>query len=203
MRPHSERLRDIAGLLRGTDYLPAPADILRVFDYPLDEVKVLIVGQDPYPTRGHAVGLSFSVAPETSPLPRTLVNILTEYSADLGHPQPSSGDLSPWAEQGVFLLNRVLTVRPGLANSHAGIGWEVITEAAVVAIAARNQPLVSILWGKHAQTLTPLLDRFPVIQSAHPSPLSAARGFFGTRPWTRANELLEQQGSASIDWKLP
>jgi uracil-DNA glycosylase len=179
--------------------------VLRAFTYPFDHVKVLIVGQDPYPTPGHAVGLSFSVAPEVRPLPRSLANIFDEYTADLGHPQPSCGDLTPWAQRGVLLLNRVLTVRPNNPASHRGKGWEAVTECAIRALAERSQPLVAILWGRDASTLKPILAQGDcvAIESPHPSPLSASRGFFGSRPFSRANELLTGMGAAPIDWRLP
>jgi uracil-DNA glycosylase len=184
-------------------YLPAGANVLRAFQQPFDEVKVLIVGQDPYPTPGHPVGLSFSVSPQTRPLPRSLVNIFREYAEDLGHPLPSSGDLTPWTERGVLLLNRVLTVQPGQPGSHRGKGWERVTEQAIRALVARGKPLVAILWGRDAGTLRPMLTSVPWVESAHPSPMSADRGFFGSRPFSRVNELLAQQGAEPVDWKLP
>ncbi len=168
----------------------------------MSAVKVLIVGQDPYPTPGHAVGLSFSVAPDVRPLPRSLVNIYRELETDLGFPPAPTGDLTPWAAQGVLLLNRVLTVRPGAAGSHRGAGWEAVTERAITALAARGGPLVAILWGADARKLRPLLADIPAIESVHPSPLSARNGFFGSRPFSRANQLLEQQGAAPVDWRL-
>jgi uracil-DNA glycosylase len=190
-------------IAEGRGYLPAGADVLRAFSFPFDTVRVLIVGQDPYPTPGHAVGLSFSVAPEVRPLPRSLENIYQEYEADLGYPKPSSGDLSPWSTQGVMLLNRVLTVRPGTPASHRGKGWEAVTECAIRALVAREQPLVAILWGRDAATLKPMLGaECASIESAHPSPLSASRGFFGSRPFSRANALLAEKGAEPIDWRL-
>ena len=192
----------------GHNYLPAGTDVLRAFTYPFNDVKVLIVGQDPYPTPGHAMGLSFSVTPGT-PIPRSLVNIFTELESDLGLPRPTSGDLTPWAREGVCLLNRVLTVRPGAPGSHQKRGWEEVTECAIDALVARTddegtpQPLVAILWGRPAQTLEPRLNRFPIIKSVHPSPLSARRGFFGSRPFSKANDLLRAQGATPINWQLP
>ena len=178
--------------------------MLRAFTQPFDEVRVLVVGQDPYPTAGHAVGLSFSVAPEVRPLPRSLVNIFREYADDLGHSLPSSGDLTPWATRGVLLLNRVLTVEPGRPGSHRGQGWEEVTEQAIRALVARDtEPMVAILWGRDARTLCPLLSDVPCIESAHPSPMSADRGFFGSRPFSRANEQLEELGGEPVDWTLP
>lgn len=194
-----------AELAAGHQYLPAGENVLRAFTFPFDRVRVLIVGQDPYPTPGHAVGLSFSVAPDVRPVPRSLVNIFTEYGADLGYPVPVNGDLSPWAEQGVMLLNRVLTVRPGEPASHRRKGWEAVTECAIRALVARPQPLVAVLWGRDAQTLKPMLAEggCACIESVHPSPLSASRGFFGSKPFSRANELLTQAGADPIDWRLP
>jgi uracil-DNA glycosylase len=194
-----------AELAAGNGYLPAGQNVLRAFTYPLDRVRVLIVGQDPYPTPGHAVGLSFSVAPNVRPLPRSLENIFTEYGNDLGYPAPATGDLSAWAERGVMLLNRVLTVRPGNPASHRGKGWEAVTECAIRALVAREQPMVAVLWGRDASTLKPMLEGEDcvAIESPHPSPLSASRGFFGSRPFSRANELLEKMGADSIDWRLP
>jgi uracil-DNA glycosylase len=189
----------------GRGYLPAGENVLRAFTFPFDQVRVLIVGQDPYPTPGHAVGLSFSVAPDVRPLPRSLDNIFTELSADLGYDKPGCGDLSPWSKQGVMMLNRVLTVRPGNPASHRGKGWEAVTECAIRALVARPQPLVAVLWGRDAQTLKPMLtgDRCRTIESVHPSPLSASRGFFGSRPFSRANELLAELGGDPVDWRLP
>lgn len=194
-----------AELAAGNTYLPAGPNVLRAFTFPLERVRVLIVGQDPYPTPGHAVGLSFSVAPDVRPLPRSLENIFKEYTSDLGHPAPASGDLTPWAERGVMLLNRVLTVRPGSPASHRGKGWEAVTECAIRALVARKQPLVAVLWGRDASTLKPMLDGADcvAIESPHPSPLSASRGFFGSRPFSRANELLDKMGAEPIDWRLP
>jgi len=178
--------------------------VLRAFKQPFAAVRVLIVGQDPYPTPGYAVGLSFSVAPDVRRLPGSLVNIFREYSEDLGYPTPTTGDLTPWAERGVLLLNRVLTVQPGKPGSHRGKGWEEVTDQAIRALAARKTaPLVAILWGRDARTLVPLLEGIPAIESAHPSPYSAANGFFGSRPFSRANHLLEQEGGQPVDWKLP
>jgi uracil-DNA glycosylase len=193
-----------AELAEGRGYLPAGANVLRAFTFPFDRVRVLIVGQDPYPTPGHAVGLSFSVAPDVAPLPRSLENIFTEYSADLGLPRPANGDLTPWAQRGVMLLNRVLTVAPGSPASHRGKGWEAVTECAIRALAGRDQPLVALLWGRDAATLRPMLsDEAGVIESAHPSPLSASRGFFGSRPFSRANDLLAARSADPVDWRLP
>jgi len=186
----------------GRTYLPSGDLVLRAFAEPLADVKVLITGQDPYPTPGHPVGLSFSVAPDVRPLPRSLVNIFTELHADVGVPPAPSGDLTPWSRQGVLLLNRVLTVAPGESASHRGKGWEAVTEQAIRALVARDRPLVAILWGRDAQSLRPMLGDVPAIESVHPSPLSASRGFFGSKPFSRANELLVAQGAEPVDWRL-
>jgi uracil-DNA glycosylase len=206
--PQASTIAQLGDFLRaenaaGRGYLPAGENVLRAFRTPLDAVRVLVVGQDPYPTPGHAVGLSFSVGPTVKPLPKSLDNIFREYSDDLGLPPPSSGDLSPWAERGVMLLNRVLTVQPGAPASHRGKGWERVTESAIVALAKREGPLVAILWGRDAQNLAPMLGDVPMIVSTHPSPLSASRGFFGSRPFSRVNAALTAQGAEPIDWQLP
>lgn len=188
----------------GRPWLPAGNAILRAFSLPLESVRVLVVGQDPYPTPGHPIGLSFAVAPEVRPLPRSLSNIYRELVDDLGVSAPSTGDLSPWCDQGVMLLNRVLTVGAGQPGSHRGRGWEEITEAAIRGLVGRvDAPLVAVLWGRDAQSLAPLLDDTPTIASAHPSPMSADRGFFGSRPFSRANDLLEELGADPVDWSLP
>jgi uracil-DNA glycosylase len=215
LEPVAGRIAAMGDFLRaevaaGRRYLPAGENVLRAFKQPFAAVRVLIVGQDPYPSPGYAVGLSFSVAPEVRRLPGSLVNIFREYSEDLGYPTPTTGDLTPWAERGVLLLNRVLTVQPGKPGSHRGKGWEEVTDQAIRALAARKsagrvggQPLVAILWGRDARTLAPLLEGIPTVESAHPSPYSAANGFFGSRPFSRANHLLEQEGAQPVDWKLP
>lgn len=207
LRPVAGRVAAMGEFLRaeiaaGRGYLPAGEHVLRAFQQPFDEVRALILGQDPYPTPGHAVGLSFSVPPDTRPLPPSLVNIFREYTADLGHPAPDSGDLSPWTGRGVLLLNRVLTVCPRKPGSHRGKGWEEVTQQALRALTARGGPLVAVLWGRDARSAAPLLGDVPRIESAHPSPYSADRGFFGSRPFSRASDLLERQGAAPIDWKL-
>ena len=208
LEPETATIARIGEFLRaeiaaGRGYLPAGENVLRAFGTPLDAVRVLIVGQDPYPTPGHPVGLSFSVAPEVRPLPRSLANIFTELGDDLGLPRPMTGDLSPWAARGVLLLNRVLTVQPGAPASHRGKGWEQVTDAAIKALAARGGPLVAVLWGRDAQGLAPVLGDVPQIASAHPSPLSASRGFFGSRPFSRVNAALVAQGGEPVDWQLP
>ena len=187
----------------GRGYLPAGDRVLRAFERPLSDVRVLLVGQDPYPTPGHPVGLSFSVAPEVRPLPRSLVNIYQELVSDLGVPPPSSGDLTPWVEHGVLLLNRCLTVEPGRSAAHRGKGWEKVTDRAIEVLAGRGGPMAAILWGRDAQTLKPMLGQVPWVESVHPSPLSASRGFFGSRPFSRVNDLLVRQGGQPVDWQLP
>ena len=221
LAPVEAQLREALTFLTGEvaaghAVLPAPANLLRAFRQPLAAVRVLVVGQDPYPTPGHAVGLSFAVDGATRPIPRSLANIYKELQADLGFPPRVHGDLSRWAEQGVLLLNRVLSVRAGEAGSHRNKGWEAVTAAAIRAVAKRppaagagpcatavHAPLVVILWGKDAESVRPLLGSAAVIASAHPSPLSASRGFFGSRPFSRANALLQEQGNGMVDWELP
>ena len=191
-----------AELAAGRHYLPAGEHVLRAFTQPFEAVRVLIVGQDPYPTPGHPIGLSFSVAPDVRPLPRSLQNIYKELIADVAVPPPADGDLSPWAKQGVLLLNRCLTVAPGAPASHRGKGWEQITDQAIRALVGRATPMVAILWGRDAQTLRPLLGDTPRIESVHPSPMSADRGFFGSRPFSRANAVLRELGAEPVDWTL-
>ncbi|WEV29251.1 uracil-DNA glycosylase [Streptomyces sp. 71268] len=208
LEPVAERITAMGTFLRteiaaGRTYLPAGQHVLRAFQQPFDDVRVLIVGQDPYPTPGHAVGLSFAVAPEVRPLPGSLQNIFQELHTDLGHPRPSNGDLTPWTEQGVLLLNRALTTAPRKPAAHRGKGWEEVTEQAIRALVERGKPLVSILWGRDARNLRPLLGNLPAVESAHPSPMSADRGFFGSRPFSRANDLLVRQGSQPVEWRLP
>ncbi|MBT1670563.1 uracil-DNA glycosylase [Curtobacterium flaccumfaciens pv. flaccumfaciens] len=187
----------------GRHYLPAGGDVLRAFTTPFDAVRVLVVGQDPYPTPGHPIGLSFAVDPAVRPVPRSLANIYRELADDLGATPPQHGDLRAWSDQGVLLLNRVLTVQAGEAGSHRGKGWEAVTDQAVRALVARGTPLVAVLWGAQAGSVRPLLGDTPVVASAHPSPLSASRGFFGSRPFSQVNALLESQGAPPVDWTLP
>jgi uracil-DNA glycosylase len=208
LEPVAGRIAELGDFLRaetaaGRRYLPAGELVLRAFTRPFDDVRVLIVGQDPYPTPGHAIGLSFAVDPHVRPVPRSLQNIYRELHDDLGIDVPPHGDLSAWADQGVLLLNRSLTVTAGNAGSHRGKGWEQVTEHAIRALVGRDAPLVAILWGRDAGTLRPLLGDTPVIASAHPSPLSASSGFFGSRPFSRANAALQSLGAAPVDWRLP
>ena len=208
LEPVAGRIAEMGDFLRGEiaagrSYLPAGKNVLRAFQQPFDEVRVLIVGQDPYPTPGHAVGLSFSVAPEVRPLPGSLENIFRELHQDLGAHRPANGDLTPWTRQGVLLLNRALTTAPRRPAAHRGKGWEEVTDQAIRALTARGTPLVAILWGRDARNLRPLLGPVPCVESAHPSPMSADRGFFGSRPFSRANALLADQNAAPVDWRLP
>lgn len=186
----------------GRAYQPAGEHVFRAFRRPLADVRVLIVGQDPYPNPAHPIGLSFAVRRDVWPLPPSLVNIYTELRDDLGIVPPRHGDLTAWADQGVMLLNRSLTVQPGASNSHRGKGWEPITERAIAALAERGGPCVAVLWGSDARKLKPLLAPIPSVESAHPSPLSAYRGFFGSRPFSKVDELLVEQGGVAVDWRL-
>lgn len=208
LAPVEGTIRQLGDFLRdeqaaGRRFLPASDRIFAAFQTPFERVSVLLVGQDPYPTPGHPIGLCFSVAPDVRPLPKSLQNIFREYRDDLGLPTPRDGDLTPWADRGVMLLNRALTVRPGQPGSHRGRGWETVTEQAIRALAARDRPLVAILWGRDARGAKGLLGDTAVIESPHPSPLSASSGFFGSRPFSRANALLQEQGGDPIDWRLP
>jgi uracil-DNA glycosylase len=208
LAPVEERVTAMGVFLReqlalGRPYLPEGDRIFAAFRRPLADVRVLVVGQDPYPTIGHPIGLSFAVEKHVRPLPASLRNIYTELASDLGVTPPEHGDLTAWSERGVMLLNRSLTVRPGAPASHAGKGWEEVTACAISALVARGGPLVAVLWGRHAQSLKPVLGQVPYVESVHPSPLSAHRGFFGSRPFSRVNELLVAQGGVPMDWSLP
>jgi uracil-DNA glycosylase len=207
LEPVADRIAAMGDFLRsenaaGRGYLPAGQNVLRAFRYPLADVRVLIVGQDPYPTPGHPIGLSFAVEGHVRPIPRSLQNIYRELRSDLGIEPPAHGDLTGWSQNGVMLLNRVLTVQPGSPASHRGKGWEPVTEHAIRTLVARSQPMVAILWGRDAGTLRPLLGGTPIVASAHPSPMSADRGFFGSKPFSTANELLRAQGGNPVDWSL-
>ena len=187
----------------GHAVLPAPDRVLRALATPLDDVRVVIVGQDPYPTPGHPIGLAFAVDRTVTVLPGSLRNIYRELHADTGLPVPGHGDLSAWSGRGVLLLNRVLTVRAGAPGSHRQRGWEQVTDAVLRALVHRGGPLVAVLWGRQAQTLRPTLGDVPVVAGAHPSPLSASRGFLGSRPFSRVDELLTAQSADPVDWSLP
>jgi uracil-DNA glycosylase len=207
LAPVAPRISQMEEFLRaetdaGRGYLPSEQHVLRAFGAPLEDVRVLIVGQDPYPTPGHPIGLSFAVDPQVRPVPRSLQNIYRELADDLGIAAPMHGDLTPWSRNGVMLLNRVLTVQPGAPASHRGKGWEGVTDHAIRTLVDRGRPLVAILWGRDAQALKPLLGSTPTIESVHPSPLSASRGFFGSKPFSRANALLAEQGAEPVDWSL-
>lgn len=208
LAPVDERIAAMGRFLReelaaGRPYLPTGERIFRAFERPLADVRVLVVGQDPYPTPGHPIGLSFAVDAHVRPIPRSLANIYQELRSDLGIETPAHGDLTAWADQGVMLLNRALTVRPGASASHRGRGWEEVTERAIHALAERGGPCVAILWGNDARNLKPMLGAIPAVESPHPSPLSASRGFFGSRPFSRADRLLVEQGGRPVDWSLP
>ncbi len=208
LAPVDERIAEMGRFLReelaaGRPYLPLGEHVFRAFQRPLSDVRVLIVGQDPYPTPGHPIGLSFAVDAHVRPIPRSLANIYQELRFDLGIETPAHGDLTAWADQGVMLLNRALTVRPGTSGSHRGRGWEEVTERAIHALAARGGPCVAILWGNDARNLKPMLGAIPAVESPHPSPLSASRGFFGSRPFSQVNRLLVEQGGRPVDWTLP
>ena len=208
LAPVDERIAAMGRFLRaelsaGRSYLPHGDHVFRAFQRPLADVRVLVVGQDPYPTPGHPIGLSFAVEAHVRPVPRSLANIYQELSTDVSVTPPAHGDLTAWSERGVMLLNRVLTVRPGESASHRGRGWEEVTECAIVALARRGGPLAAILWGRDAQGLKPVLGGVPWVESVHPSPLSASRGFFGSRPFSRVNDLLVRQGGDPVDWSLP
>ncbi|WP_435746333.1 uracil-DNA glycosylase [Nocardioides sp. SYSU DS0663] len=208
LAPVDGRIAALGSFLReevaaGHGYLPAGDHVFRAFARPMADVRVLVVGQDPYPTPGHPIGLSFAVDAHVRPVPRSLANIYTELRSDLGIESPEHGDLTAWADAGVMLLNRVLTVRPGASASHRGRGWEEVTACAIEALVGRGGPLAAILWGRDAQGLKPMLGATPSVESVHPSPLSASRGFFGSRPFSRVNRLLEEQGAPGVDWRLP
>ncbi len=203
----ADALDDIAHRLEteratGITHAPDRTDVFRAFRVPIESVRVVIVGQDPYPTPGHAVGLAFSTNRNVRPLPRSLANIYAELRDDLGVEPAEHGDLVRWVDQGVLLLNTSLTVRQGEAGSHRSWPWKDVTGAALGALAERGGPLVAVLWGRDAQWAAPLLNGVELIESAHPSPLSARRGFFGSRPFSRINDLLVAQGGDPIDWRI-
>ena len=183
---------------------PSEEDLFSAFQLtPYEQVKVLVLGQDPYHGPGQAHGLAFSVQPGVPP-PPSLMNIFKELKSDLGLSLPGSGSLVSWARQGVLLLNAVLTVRESQPNSHAGQGWEAFTDAVIRAVSARSEPTVFLLWGNYARKKKKLIDtqRHEIIESPHPSPLSASGGFFGSRPFSRINDALMLRGQAPIDWHL-
>lgn len=185
----------------GGEFVPPKPFVMRAFEQPLDKIRVLIVGQDPYPTAGHAIGLSFAVNTDVKPLPRSLKNILIELKDDLGKTVSAEGDLSRWSKQGVLLLNRHLTTDLAEAGAHTDIGWAAFTDKVINVLNRKlGRKLVAILWGAQAQQLSGALCDCTVLMSAHPSPLSARRGFFGSKPFSRTNEALNQVGEQPIDW---
>jgi uracil-DNA glycosylase len=196
-KKNSDLLIEIFDTLESEDLAPRPERIFRAFQMPLDSIRVVIFGQDPYPGRDVADGLAFS-SPNNQPIPASLRNIFKVYQSDLGHAIPSSPDLSRWSESGVMLLNRTLTTTVGERNAHVGQGWSAFTYQVADLLAARD--VVAILWGNYARELATLFEY--KIESVHPSPLSAHRGFFGSQPFTRVNQLLKESGRDSIDWLL-
>lgn len=196
--PVAPEIEIILKKIANEDIAPRPGEIFRAFDVDLEEVRVVIFGQDPYPTKGNAMGLAFSVPETVTPIPSSLRNIFQELENDLGIGRPVSGDLTSWERSGVLLLNRVLTTRVGETGAHLDLGWQHITNHIARELGARG--VIAILWGKSAQELSGNFIKY--ISSPHPSPLSAYRGFFGSKPFSRANELLVAQGKESIDWRL-
>jgi uracil-DNA glycosylase len=200
-------LQHLSNVLSTKEFLPAKENIWAALQTPLESVRVVILGQDPYPTPGHACGLSFSVQPDVRPLPRSLINIYKELHTDMGHTPPSHGSLLSWSKQGVLLLNTVLTVEAHAAQSHAKIGWEEITDQIIRTIAARTKNVVFVLWGKSAQVKKKVIAMYldmnhhRVFESAHPSPLSA-KNFFGTRPFSTVNTWFTEMGKDPIDWLI-
>lgn len=198
-------LRFVAEQRQQVTVFPPDAEVFAALHLtPIDQVKVLILGQDPYHDDGQAHGLCFSVRPGIA-IPPSLLNIFKELRSDLGCKMPNNGYLTHWAEQGVLLLNTVLTVQAHQANSHQGKGWETFTDAVIAAVNAKTEPVVFVLWGANARKKLALIDtsRHSVIESPHPSPLSAHRGFFGSRPFSKINTALRDYGQAEIDWQIP
>jgi len=200
-------LQNLSNVLSTKEFLPAKEDIWAALQTPLESIRVVILGQDPYPTPGHACGLSFSVQPNVRPLPRSLINIYKELQTDMGHIPPTHGSLVSWSKQGVLLLNTVLTVEAHAAQSHAKIGWEEITDQIIRTIAARTKNVVFVLWGKSAQVKKKVIamyldmNQHRVFESAHPSPLSSKK-FFGTRPFSTVNTWLTEMGKEPMDWLI-
>jgi uracil-DNA glycosylase len=198
LEPHKSRIESILLNLKDEEIAPAPDEIFRALDVAVDDVKCVILGQDPYPTKGNAHGLAFSVPESVTRIPASLKNIFRELENDMDIAIPERGDLSPWLSQGVLLLNRVLTTEVGKSNAHARLGWQGITESIIEEVAKREP--VAILWGNSAQEMSQYF-RFKV-ESVHPSPLSAYRGFFGSKPFSRVNEFLRQSNRSEINWSL-
>jgi uracil-DNA glycosylase len=193
--------REITALeSQGLEVLPAPQNVFRALQIAPSDVAVVIVGQDPYPNRLHACGLSFSVPAGTLPLPGSLRNILKEVISDTGQTQVTSGDLQPWVDQGVMLLNRTLTVTLGESNAHKDFGWGLVTDRIIDIVVAHNPDVVAVLWGNHAQRLKSKFNQSNVVLGVHPSPLSAHRGFFGSRPFSAANQILKTRQIEPIQW---
>jgi len=194
------QIEKIERTLEGQDYQPPANQVLRALEYPLSKMRVVIFGQDPYPTKGHATGLSFSVSADAKVLPKSLQNIFKELTEDIGCEVPLHGDLSQWAEQGVALINRVLTVPTGSSNGHLGTGWQNVTEEIAFILGQRD--VVAILWGNNARELGHFFRDDWVISSVHPSPLSAYKGFFGSRPFSKANSILIKHDLHPVNWCL-
>ena len=200
LKEYLDLLDAIEERVSGENYLPKPDLVMRALSKDFSEAKLLILGQDPYPAAENATGLAFSIPPELSKIPASLKNVFRELNSDLGITTPVNGDLSKWTEQGVILLNRTLTCRAGESNSHLKVGWREFTDACVCALS--NSGAVAILWGANAQELSHYFSPDKLIASPHPSPLSAHRGFFGSKPFSRANAALIKSGSKAIDWSL-
>lgn len=198
---HKEELTEIQKIITSQRITPAQENVFRLYTYPVDHYRVVIVGQDPYPTPGYATGLAFSVGPEITRLPASLKNIFTEYVSDTGFSYPKSGDLSSWASNGVALLNSSLTLNLDDKTEHLKIGWQRITSATLNFLAEHG--CVAILWGSHAQKVGSTFSESHKVESVHPSPLSAYRGFLGSKPFSRCNQLLVASGQLPIDWRLP
>ena len=198
---HKSELTEIQGIITSQRITPAHKNVFRVFNYPIGHYRAVIVGQDPYPTQGYATGLAFSVSPEVTKLPASLKNIFTEYVSDTGFSYPITGDLSDWASNGVALLNSSLTLNLDDKSEHLKIGWQSITAAALELLGSGG--CVAILWGSQAQKLGSRFSNSHQVSSVHPSPLSAYRGFFGSKPFTKCNQLLDSSGQSPIDWRLP
>jgi uracil-DNA glycosylase len=198
LEPVAPEIENILTKIADEDIAPPREEIFRAFDIDLEKVQVVIFGQDPYPTEGNAMGLAFSVPTNVTQIPASLRNIFQELESDLGFGRPLSGDLTSWERSGVLLLNRVLTTRVGETAAHSNLGWQSITNHIARELGARG--VIAILWGKSAQELSVYFSNY--ISSAHPSPLSTYRGFFGSKPFSRVNELLITQGRRPINWSL-
>jgi len=206
-QPYYQKLQEFVEAERATHTIyPPEADVFNAFKFtPYDKVSVFLLGQDPYHGAGQAHGLCFSVQPHVKRLPPSLINIYKEMKEDVGTTTPNNGYLAHWAQQGILMLNAVLTVRAGEANSHKGKGWEKFTDAAIKAVNDKPDPVVFVLWGGYAQKKAALIDtsRHVIVQSAHPSPLSAHNGFFGSRPFSKINAALKAAHKPEIDWQIP